>query len=201
MLALGAAIGGLIVSVWGVEMGFIIDGITFLIPALILTTIDIPQTVDPNVRQSGINAAVRNIIAGYRRIQQEPRLQRIVFSKAVWNLGGAGITGVFVVVAGADLGIGDLAAGVGLLYLARGIGTGIGPIIARSVFKDATRWPSIVAWMIVLSGAIYMFAPFALETAPLLFVIVLLAHAGSGVNWVLSTVLTQMWVEDEVRVA
>ena len=106
---------------------------------------------------------------------------------------------MFVVVAGADLGIGDLAAGVGLLYLARGIGTGIGPIIARSVFKDATRWPSIVAWMIVLSGAIYMFAPFALETAPLLFVIVLLAHAGSGVNWVLSTVLTQMWVEDEVR--
>lgn len=199
MLALGAAIGGLIVSVWGVETGFIIDGITFLIPALILTTIDIPQTVDPNVRQSGINAAVRNIIAGYRRIQQEPRLQRIVFSKAVWNLGGAGITGVFVVVAGADLGIGDLAAGVGLLYLARGIGTGIGPIIARGVFKDATRWPSIVAWMIVLSGAIYMFAPFALETAPLLFVIVLLAHAGSGVNWVLSTVLTQMWVEDEVR--
>ena len=26
-----------------------------------------------------------------------------------------------------------------------------------------------------------------------------MAHAASGANWVLSTVLTQMWVEDEVR--
>ena len=28
---------------------------------------------------------------------------------------------------------------------------------------------------------------------------IILAHAASGANWVLSTVLTQMWVEDEVR--
>ena len=29
--------------------------------------------------------------------------------------------------------------------------------------------------------------------------LIICAHAASGGNWVLSTVLTQMWVEDEVR--
>ena len=29
--------------------------------------------------------------------------------------------------------------------------------------------------------------------------LIILAHSASGGNWVLSTVLTQMWVEDEVR--
>ena len=29
--------------------------------------------------------------------------------------------------------------------------------------------------------------------------LVLLAHAASGANWVLSTILTQRWVEDEMR--
>ena len=29
--------------------------------------------------------------------------------------------------------------------------------------------------------------------------LIMLAHSASGANWVLSTILTQMWVEDEVR--
>jgi MFS family permease len=34
---------------------------------------------------------------------------------------------------------------------------------------------------------------------PVTIALIILAHAASGANWVLSTVLTQMWVEDEVR--
>ena len=34
---------------------------------------------------------------------------------------------------------------------------------------------------------------------PLTVALIILAHSASGGNWVLSTVLTQMWVEDEVR--
>ena len=30
-------------------------------------------------------------------------------------------------------------------------------------------------------------------------VLIMFAHSASGANWVLSTILTQMWVEDEVR--
>ena len=29
--------------------------------------------------------------------------------------------------------------------------------------------------------------------------LIILAHSASGANWVLSTILTQQWVEDEVR--
>ena len=36
-------------------------------------------------------------------------------------------------------------------------------------------------------------------TLQLTIVLIIMAHAASGANWVLSTVLTQMWVEDEVR--
>ena len=34
---------------------------------------------------------------------------------------------------------------------------------------------------------------------PLTVALIILAHSASGGNWVLSTVLTQTWVEDEVR--
>ena len=52
---------------------------------------------------------------------------RIVFAKISWNLAGAGLAGVFLVFAGADITGYGAAFGFGLFFFARGIGTGIGP--------------------------------------------------------------------------
>jgi MFS family permease len=51
-----------------------------------------------------------------------------------------------------------------------------------------------------MSGIFYLFVGMSLN-GPLLLTLALvtLAHTASGGNWVLSTVLTQQWVEDEMR--
>ena len=51
-----------------------------------------------------------------------------------------------------------------------------------------------------MSGLFYLLVGFSLN-GPLLLTLALvtLAHTASGGNWVLSTVLTQHWVEDEMR--
>ena len=83
--------------------------------------------------------AAKNIKIGWDRIYSDKKLLRIVFAKTSWNLGGAGLAGVFLVLAGAELSGYGAAFGFGLFFFARGIGTGIGPLIARSVFKDRTK--------------------------------------------------------------
>ena len=72
--------------------------------------------------------------------------------------------------------------------------------MARKLFKDKSKWPALIGLLVSLSGVFYFFVGFTLEiTLPLTIVLIIMAHAASGANWVLSTVLTQMWVEDEVR--
>ena len=73
-------------------------------------------------------------------------------------------------------------------------------MVARTLFKDQTKWPSLIGLLVSLSGVFYFFVGMSLNMAlPITIALIILAHAASGANWVLSTVLTQMWVEDEVR--
>ena len=57
---------------------------------------------------------------------------------------------MFLVLAGSDISGYGAAFGFGLFFFARGIGTGIGPLIARSVFKDRSKWPNMVGILVSL---------------------------------------------------
>ena len=137
---------------------------------------------------------------GQKRIKSDPRLFRIIFAKTSWNIAGGGLAGVFLVLAGNDIEFVGAALGFGIFFFARGVGTGIGPILARRLFKDSEKWPRLIGLLIVVSGVFYLFVGLSLN-GPLLLTLALvtLAHTASGGNWVLSTVLTQQWVEDEMR--
>lgn len=199
-LCTGAMLGGVVVSQWGTDAAFIIDSFTFLISAIILIPLSIEQTVDENMKGPIFKTAIKNIKIGWDRIYSDKKLLRIVFAKTSWNLAGAGLAGVFLVLAGADITGYGAAFGFGLFFFARGIGTGIGPLIARSIFKDRSKWPSMVGILVSLSGIFYFFVGLTIDYyLPLTVFLIICAHSASGGNWVLSTVLTQTWVEDEVR--
>ena len=199
-LCIGAMLGGIVVSNWGTDLAFILDSLTFVIGTIILLPMKIPQTVDENLKGPIFSTAFQNIKTGWQRISDDPRLLRLVFAKSSWNLAGAGLAGVFLVLAGGDIKGYGAAFGFGLFFFARGIGTGIGPLVARTLFKDQTNWPSLIGILVSLSGVFYFFVGLSLDMAlPITIILIILAHAASGANWVLSTVLTQMWVEDEVR--
>jgi MFS family permease len=160
----------------------------------------IPQTYDKSSEGSMIKSALRDIWLGQKRIKSEPRLLRIIFAKTSWNIAGGGLAGVFLVLAGNEITFVGTALGFGIFFFARGIGTGIGPILARNIFKDSTKWPKMVGLLIIVSGFFYVLVGLSLGGPILLtLALVTLAHTASGGNWVLSTVLTQQWVEDEMR--
>jgi len=199
-LCTGAMLGGIVVSQWGTDAAFVIDSFTFLLSAIILIPLSIEQTVDENMKGPIFRTAVKNIKIGWDRIYSDKKLLRIVFAKTSWNLAGAGLAGVFLVLAGSDISGYGAAFGFGLFFFARGIGTGIGPLIARSVFKDRSKWPNMVGLLVSLSGIFYFFVGLTIDYyLPLTVFLIICAHSASGGNWVLSTVLTQTWVEDEVR--
>ena len=199
-LCIGAMLGGIVVSEWGTDAAFILDALTFVVGALILIPMKIPQTIDEKLMGPIFSTAFRNIKTGWKRIKEDKRLLRLVFAKSSWNLAGAGLAGVFLVLAGGDIDGYGAAFGFGLFFFARGIGTGVGPLMARTFFKDQNKWPSLIGMLVSLSGFFYFFVGFTLDiTLPLTILLIIMAHAASGANWVLSTVLTQMWVEDEVR--
>ena len=199
-LCLGAFAGGLVVSEFGVTAAFVIDSITFLIGTLLLVPLTVPQSYDKASSGSIISSTLKDIWMGQKRIKSDPRLFRIIFAKTSWNIAGGGLAGVFLVLAGNDIEFVGAALGFGIFFFARGVGTGIGPILARRLFKDSKKWPRLIGLLIVVSGVFYLFVGLSLN-GPLLLTLALvtLAHTASGGNWVLSTVLTQQWVEDEMR--
>ena len=199
-LATGAFLGGLVVANYGADVAFIIDSITFLIGALILIPLKIPQNVSKEMQGPIFSTAFSNIKAGFVRLLSEPRLKRIVFAKTTWNLAGGGLAAVFLVIAGSRMTPDEMAAGIGLFFMARGIGTGIGPILARKYLVNKNLWPALVGILVSVSGFFYLLIGLTLfENIYLTIFLIILAHAASGANWVLSTILTQQWVEDEMR--
>ena len=199
-LCIGAMLGGIVVSIWGTNAAFIVDSLTFLLGTLFLVNLTLPQTIDDNMKGPLFSTGLRNIKYGWNRIRSQPALFRIVFAKASWNIAGGGLAGVYLVLMGANVDGFGAAFGFGLFFFARGVGTGLGPILARAFLTDEEAWPSLIGYLIVISGMIYFLVglsvPYALWAT---VVLVIFAHSASGANWVLSTVMMQQWVEDEVR--
>ena len=199
-LCMGAMLGGVVVSIWGTNAAFIIDSVTCLVGTLFLVNLTIPQTIDESMKGPWLSTGFRNIKSGWARIRSQPALFRIVFAKASWNVAGGGLAGVYLVLMGANVQGFGAAFGFGLFFFARGVGTGLGPILARAFLKDEEAWPRLVGYLIVLSGLIYFLVGLSVPHALwITVVLVILAHSASGANWVLSTVMMQQWVEDEVR--
>ena len=199
-LCIGAMMGGIVVNYYGTDAAFIIDGATFAFGAFLLRRVTIPQKIDDDMKGPLFSTAISNIRKGWARISGEKRLQRIVFAKSSWNIAGGGLAGVFLVVAGSDVDGLTMALGFGVFFFARGVGTGVGPIAARTFLKNEEKWPMLVGVLVMISGFFYFLVGWTLgQSLYLTMALVMLAHAASGANWVLSTILTQKWVEDEVR--
>ena len=199
-LCIGAMLGGIVVDLYGTDAAFIIDSFTFLLSAILLAPIALPQSISDEMKGPLLKTAFSNIRNGVKRTLRESRLLRIVFAKASWNVAGGGLAGVFLVVGGSNVDGFGIAIGFGLFFFARGIGTGIGPIMARKFLTNEEKWPLLIGQLVVLSGLFYFMVGLTLDINLWLTVLlIMLAHSASGANWVLSTILTQMWVEDEVR--
>ncbi len=196
-LAIGSAIGGAVVATYGVQITFIINSIAFVIAALIIATVKIPEREPKVTTGNFFVSSLSQVREGFHIIRTTPKISRIITAKAAWGLFGGGLVYMLILV-GADIGLGEVAAGIGLLFAARGVGTGLGPILARYSFTDRSKWPFIIGWLISICGVGYLAIGW-LSWGWWVALFVVFSHSASGANWVISTVLLQERSEDEWR--
>lgn len=202
LLAIGAALGGVATEYLGIRAVFLLDVVSYLVSAAFIYATRIPQsTAERGAGRRGfaglIAAATGEIVDGWRQMVRRPRIGRAALPKTAWSLSGGGLVYLLTLL-GEHLTPAAPALGIGLLYAVRGVGTGVGPLVAQWAFPDESRWPLVIAGCLSAGGLFYV-AVAAVPWTFLILPLVLLAHAPSGANWVLSTVMLQHRTEDRYR--
>lgn len=197
MLAIGAALGGLATQWLGTDAVFLLDSATYLVSALFIFRTVIPQNTEAPETGPLLSTAARKIVDGWSYLRRYPRCGRIAFTKAAWSLGGGGMVYMLTLLGG-EVAPAAQATAIGVLFAVRGMGTGIGPILGRKLFLDARRWPAVMGANILLSGLAYGLLSH-LSFGWWVTLPILVAHAGSGANWVFANVLLQRRTEDRYR--
>ena len=201
MLTLGAAVGGAITGLVGTDASFVLDSLTYVGSALLIASIRLPPR--PERARTRLTVAkalgLTDTLEGLAYVRARPRVLAYMSVKTGWCVGG-GILLLLAVFGEKIFPVGgSAAAGIGVLYAARGIGTAVGPFVARRVAGESRRsMQRAIGWSFLVGGVFYV--AFALSTNFLLALLVLAAaHAGGSILWVFSTVLLQQSVEDEFR--
>jgi len=207
MLAFGALLGGIVAAVFGITEAFLLDALTFGVSALLISRIAGP------VRGAG-SASSRggwlDFLDGLRYLRGE----RFIFGISLVKAGGSFAWGAINVLEisyaktiftidikglPAGLEIDGGTATLGWIYFVTGLGTGLGPLIMRRWFGDASlrlRWGISAGFGLLALGI------FLLSIAPTLGVYTLgtlVRTVGSGTIWVFSAALLQMIVPDRFR--
>ena len=201
MLAVGASIGGLVTAVSGREWAFVLNAASFFASAIFISRTRFDSAPAPKPRPVGFLAmsGLSDLAEGLRYVQRHSHVAALMFVKAGWGLAG-GVLLLLTIFGQRIFPVaGTTAAGIGVLYGARGIGAGLGPISLRWILgqEPSTLRRSIgPAYFIV--GGFYVALAFS-TTLPIAALAVLCAHFGGSILWVFSTVLLQMEVPDRFR--
>ncbi len=201
MLAIGASVGGVVTAVFGRDIAFIVNSLSFFISAIFIsmTLYDATPAIRPALENWIDLTGIPDLVEGFRYVRQQAHVAALMLVKAGWGLAG-GILLLLTIFGQRVFPIGgSSAAGIGVLYGARGIGAALGPITLRWILgQQPSTLRRTIGPAYFMIGVFYI----ALAVAPVLplaTVCVLFAHFGGSILWVFSTVLLQMEVPDEFR--
>jgi MFS family permease len=200
MAALGAAVGGVVAGQWGIYPAFIIDATTFLLSALFISRILYHPPPMMSLAGTSLQSAYSQYIEGLSYLVKHKDVFIIAIQKGAIALTVGGIMNIVQVALAEQVYVIGEGGGtsLGILFTMVGIGTGIGPILARRFTGDRERSLRIVlaiAFGITIMG-LSISAPLA-SFAIVLFGLLLRA-VGVGINWVFSTQLLLQLVPNRV---
>ena len=201
MLALGAAMGGVVAGQWGIYPAFIIDSITFVVSAILIGRIVYRPALPGSHREDNLTSAVGQYLEGLRYLNRHKDVLAIALHKASLALAvGGGFQVVQVVLAERVFVIGEGGGtSLGIFYAIAGIGTGLGPLLVRRLTGDREyllRYFLFLSYVISVTG-LAISAP--LSSFPIVLFGTLLRSVGTGLNWVFSTQLLLQLLPDNIR--
>jgi predicted MFS family arabinose efflux permease len=202
MLAVGAALGGLVAATLGRDVAFAVNAASFAVSALLIVGIrrsfraersDGAGVVPSPHERGGVTESIRVVL---RFARGNRTLAALLLSKTTFGVG----TGVIVLLAvfGRDVfRAGD--AGIGILFAARGLGALIGPFLVRSIVGVSERGLIAgIAASFVIFAISYGLLPLA-PILPLAALAVFAGHLGGGAQWTLSSYGLQRAAPDAIR--
>ncbi len=194
MLAVGAGLGGLVSGTLGNDVCFVLDAV-LLLGAAGLTARTTTPFSDPSApvrERRPVHADVGEALGHARRDRRVLALMTCKSGPAFGN----GALSLFPLYGAAAFGLGPL--GIGLMYSARGVGALLGPLVLRRRAADPDRLYPLLGASMAVFGLGYL-ALGVTPWFPLVLVLLVVAHAGGGANWILSTYGLQATVPDALR--
>src|SRR6185369_5239554 len=201
MLTLGAAIGGIITGWFGTNAAFILDALSYVLSAVLIFNVRLPKRPKRERQKLSIGRllGITETIEGARYVKDRPRVLAALLVKPAWGLGG-GILTLLAVFGERIFPMGKNAGGgIGVLFAARGIGTAVGPLVARRISGEGAKGMQAAIGIAFLIGGTFYIA-FGRATNFIFALVVLgVAHCGGSILWVFSTVILQKEVVDNFR--
>ena len=194
MLAIGASLGGLVTAMIGRDAAFLINSLSFFISAALIAGIRMPAR-QPSESHGGF----RDLLEGLAYMRSHPAVGSVALVKGGWSIAGGAL--LLLTVFGErifPIG-GSAAAGIGVLYAARGIGAAGGALLVNQIIgRDPRRLRKSIGPAYFAAGTAYA----TLSIAPNIWsaaATVVAAHIFGSLLWVASSVMLQLSVPDRYR--
>lgn len=192
----GMAIGGMATAALGTDLVFLLNSLTYLYSAWVIRKATVPQTEMSKEERARTRNPWTGIVEGLRYLQHHPNVSIPTLAKGSMTASLGALVYLLILVSEQVLQMGSM--GLGILYAARGVGTGIGPVLVRRWQPDEQRWIRLMGGCMLACGLFYL--PLAwTDTLWFMCLLVMVAHMASGSNWVMSTVLIQRRSNDLFR--
>ena len=194
MLAVGAAIGGLVTMHFGRDISFIVDAASFLASAIVLWMMRARFSEERSLTHEHppLLESMRETV---RYAKKTPRVLALLAVKGGYGT-GAGTIAMLSVFGKEVFNAG--AMGIGLLFAARGIGALLGPFVIRAAIKRDDAQYRAITLCVLAFGAGYMVLGFS-KTLAVGLAGILIAHLGGGAAWQTSTYGLQRESPDWIR--
>lgn len=191
VLALGAAIGGVVATLFGATVALLVHALAFAVAALLISMIHVPRIEagsEHRKQDTGFAEGLRFL----RRTPSAASLLLVKFGNSIGNIDTLMTiyaTQLFVLGSGGELSL-------GIMYSVYGIGAILGPLLLNRVNDGSVR---SMRRLIGLGFAACVFGWAVLAGASSLLIVcvaLLLRAMGGSVNWTYSTVSIQKTVPD-----
>ncbi|MDY6989869.1 MAG: MFS transporter [Thermodesulfobacteriota bacterium] len=201
MLALGTGLGGLVAGGLGVYAAFLIDAFSFFLSALFIARISYHATGEAQKADTSIRDAVGQYVEGLRYLRHRLDILAIVLHKTALALTTSGALHVVqVALAKRIFVIGkEGAISMGIMFAVVGLGTGIGPIMARRYTRDRDPFLRVAIALSFVMTAVGVAIAATLSSFGTVLAGILLRGIGGGVIWVFSTQLLMELVPNHIQ--
>ena len=192
MLTLGAALGGFVVSFFGIKTAFILDALTYLLSAGFIIKISYPNTKYKERIKKQNSSGIKGLVEGLRYLISHPTVLVFTLLKSGMAIKGGIMTLIPLFASRLWSDPAAVSMAVGILFSSRGIGSAIGPVLIRKWLGESPKIlkVAILAAFFLGSFAILVFS-FSKNIWTASLSIGLSGMSGSIV-WVFSTALIHL---------